>query len=283
MFKGLGSDIVLDTFVYDETGISYDSESYDGETTTGLLSKKYTIDRTLTNTSDLNYLLVSVDGIKLHPGQYKITDGKLDLTDYTDVVFGENTIIAVTSISENIIQPTTGFRVFYNMLGETEYFRLCANSTTELTQELKPTDTKVYVKDASILSTVTPDSKYPGVLFVGNERITYWEVDTTNNYVTNIRRGTGGTRFATEHRVGTTIVDNSEGERLPQTNTHTNTWYDLGTGTAANGLGLQQSAGVNAQFLKDCEAIIPNYLVELSANAYILDDYVEEGYIEEQQ
>lgn len=283
VFKGLGSDIQLDDFDYDETGVSYDSESYDGETETGLASKKYTIDRTLSESSDLNYLWVTVDGVKLHPGQYKITDGKLDLTDYNAITFNNDTIVGITSISENIIQPTTGFRVFYNMLGETEYFRLCANSTTELTKELKPTDTKVYVKDASILANVTPDSKYPGVLFVGNERITYWEIDTTNNYVSNIRRGTGGTRFAAEHRVGTTIVDNGEGERLPQTNTHTNTWYDLGTGAAANGLGLQQSVGVNAQFLKDCEAIIPNYLVELSANAYIVDDYVDDGYIEEQQ
>ena len=169
------------------------------------------------------------------------------------------------------------------MLGETEYFRLCANSTTELAQKLNPTDTKVYVKDASVLSSVTPASQYPGVLFVGNERITYWEIDTTNNYVSNIRRGTGGTRFADVHRPGTTIVDNSEAERLPQTNTHTNTWYDAGSTTAANGQGLQQSSGVNAQFLKDCEAIIPNYLVELSADAYVADNYVETGYIEEQQ
>ena len=169
------------------------------------------------------------------------------------------------------------------MLGETEYFRLCADTSTKLSVELKPADTKIYVKDASVLTTVTPTSKFPGVIFLGNERITYWEIDTTNNYVTNIRRGTGGTRFATEHRVGTTVVNSSEDERLPQTNTHTNTWYDLGTGTAANGLGLQQSAGLNAQFLKDCEAIIPNYLVELSADSYIVDDYVAEGYIEEQQ
>jgi hypothetical protein len=282
VFKGLGTDITTVAFDYD--GNAYDSNIYDGLTESGTAQARYSLDRTLTATSNLNYLWVTVNGTKLHPGQYGVDGtGRLDLSNFDGVTLDADSIITITSISENIVQPTTGFRVFYNMLGETEYFRLCADTSTKLSVELKPADTRVYVSNASVLTQVTPTSQYPGVLFVGNERITYWEIDTTNNYVTNIRRGTGGTRFATEHRVGTTVVNSSEDERLPQINTHTNTWYDLGTGTAANGLGLQQSAGLNAQFLKDCEAIIPNYLVELSANSYIVDGYVAEGYIEEQQ
>ena len=45
----------------------------------------------------------------------------------------------------------------------------------------------------------------------------------------------------------------------------------------------QEATGVNATFLKDCEAVIPNYLVELSAERYIAEGYIEDGYIEEQQ
>ena len=284
VFKGLGTDIITTTYEYDIDSATYDEEGYDGEEETGTAQARYTIDRTLTTQSNLNYLWVTVDGVKLHPGQYTIDgNGRLDLSNYDGIELTDASIIVMTSISENTIQPTTGFRIFYDMLGNTEYYRLCADKTTKLTRELKPADTRVYVNNASVLTQVTPTSQYPGVLFVGNERITYWEIDTNNNYVTNIRRGTSGTRFANEHRVGTTIVDASEDERMPQTNSHTRTWYDVGTSTAANGLGLQESTGVNATFLKDCEAVIPNYLVELTAERYIVEGYVEDGYIEEQQ
>ena len=36
----------------------------------------------------------------------------------------------------------------------------------------------------------------------------------------------------------------------------------------------------NANFLKACEAEVPNFRLELNAKAYIVDDYVEEDYIE---
>ena len=36
--------------------------------------------------------------------------------------------------------------------------------------------------------------------------------------------------------------------------THTKTWYTLGTGAAADGKGLQSSTSTNANFLKACEA-----------------------------
>ena len=284
VFKGLGTDITTTVLEYDEDATAYDAGNYDGVAETGTATSRYTIDRTLTTQSNLDYLWVTVDGVKLHPGQYTIDgNGRLDLSNYDAIELTDASIITMTSISENTVQPTTGFRIFYDMLGNTEYYRLCADRTTKLTKKLNPADTKVYVEDASKLTQVTPTSQYPGVLFVGNERITYWEIDTTNNYVSNIRRGTSGTRFANEHRVGATIVDASEDERLPQTNSHTRTWYDLGTSTAANGLGLQESTGVNATFLKDCEAVIPNYLVELSASEYVKENYVEDGYIEDQQ
>jgi hypothetical protein len=133
------------------------------------------------------------------------------------------------------------------------------------------------------MAQVNSSSRYPGVVFVGNERITYWEVNTTDNYITNIRRGTGGTRFANKHRIGTNTSDGSEDQRMPETTTHTQTWYTKGTSTASNGLGLQESSSVNALFIKSKEAIVPNYLAELSANNYIVDNYVEDDYVEARQ
>ena len=68
---------------------------------------------------------------------------------------------------------------------------------------------------------------------------------------------------------------------MPASDTHTKTWYDTGTGSAADGLGLQQSHTTNANFLKECEAEVPNYILELNERLYLVDGYVEDGYIEE--
>jgi hypothetical protein len=67
---------------------------------------------------------------------------------------------------------------------------------------------------------------------------------------------------------------------LPAADTHTKTWYDLGSGTAADGLGIQQSSTTNANFLKSCEAQVPNYKAELNQAQYMADDYVDEDYVE---
>ena len=50
--------------------------------------------------------------------------------------------------------------------------------------------------------------------------------------------------------------------------------------TASDGLGLQNSTTLNANFLKDGEAEVPNFRLELNDSNYIVDGYVEEGYVE---
>mgnify|MGYP006406595573 FL=1 len=89
-------------------------------------------------------------------------------------------------------------------------------------------------------------------------------------------------RFATIHRIGANVVDCGEDQRLPATDTHTKTWYDTSSTTAANGQGLQGATTVNANFLKAKEAFLPNWLVELNEAKYLVDDYVDDDYAEEQ-
>ena len=276
VFVGLGSDTVTDDEFFDESG--FDSKSFDETLITGVSLSKYSLDRAVTNN---DYLWVTLDGVKLHPGEYDIDDnGRLDLTSQTVTSASE---IIVTSFTENIITPTVGFRIFKDMLGGYNYYRICDDESTILAQDVSPTDTKIYVQDASRLSAVTRDSRNPGVVFIGNERITYWERNTEENYITGIRRSTRGTRYAPIHRVGVAVIDASEDSRMPATDTHTKTWYDTGTGTPANGLGIQASTTVNAKYLKACTAILQNYTKELDSPKYIDDGYVEDGYVEEQE
>ena len=103
---------------------------------------------------------------------------------------------------------------------------------------------------------------------------------TTDNYITKLRRGTLGTAVVQRITPGYLVVDGGKDQTLPATNTHTNTWYDAGSGTAADGLGIQQSSTVNANFLKACEAEVPNYRLELNDRYFVQPGYVEEDYIE---
>ena len=275
VFIGLGSDTATDDELFDES--AFDSTGFDETTITGVSLSKYTLDRAITNS---NYLWVTLDGVKLHPGEYDIDDnGRLDLSSQTVTSVSE---IIVTSFTENVIQPTVGFRIFKDMLGGYNYYRICDDESTLIAQDVSTTDDKIYVEDASKLSDVTPSSLYPGVVFIGNERVTYWERNTTLNYITNLRRATRGTRYAPIHRAGVAVIDASEDSRMPATDSHTKTWYDLGTGTPANGLGIQASSTVNAKYLKSCIAIVQNYTKELDSPEYMDDGYVAEGYLEEQ-
>lgn len=252
VFIGLGSDIATDDELFDES--EYDSTGFDETAITGVSVATYSMDRAISKT---DYLWITLDGVKLHPGDFAIDQfGKLDLSAQTVTSASE---IIVTSFSENIIQPTVGFRIFKDMLGGINYYRICDDESTELAQDVDILDTKIYVKDASKLVDADVNGRYPGVVFIGNERITYWEKNDTDNYITNLRRSTRGTRYASVHSAGTAVIDASEQNRMPATDTHTKTWYDNGTNTASNGNGIQSSSTINSKFLKKCQAVLQDY------------------------
>ena len=182
--------------------------------------------------------------------------------------------------------PTVGFKLFYDLLGTTTYTRLAKDNTTFVTQRHRIVgadgrpDTKIFVDDVTKLPFVTRDSDNPGVVFIGGERITYWEVSLEDNFITGLRRGTRGTGIIPTITPGFLVVDGGEDQELPQSNTHTQTWYNVGSGTASDGQGIQQSTTTNAKFLKEKEAQLPNFLKELSDARYMAEGYVEDGYVE---
>ena len=270
--QGTGSTTVIDEF----DDVAFDSAGFDRSAVTGTIGT-YDLDRIVTN---VNNFWVTVDGVRLHPGDYITNGSSVVMSNNIQATIGGASIIVITHISENAIKPSTGFRIFQDMNGTVEYLRMCKDATTEITSDVLLTDTKIYVKDASVLPQVNADSEYPGVVFIGGERVTYWEINTSDNYITNLRRGTKGTAILNRIVPGFLVVDGGKDQYLPATDTHTKTWYDLGTGVAADGFGLQQSSTTNANFLKACEAQVPNYRAELNAAEYVVDDYVEDDYVE---
>jgi hypothetical protein len=270
--QGTGSTTVIDEF--DEVG--FDSAGFDRSSVVGTVGS-YDLDRTVTN---VNNFWVTVDGVRLHPGDYITNGAKIEMSLATQATITGTSVVVITHISENQIQPSIGFRIFKDLNDNVEYLRMCKDATTSITQDVLVGDTKIYVEDASVLPQVNVNSEYPGVVFVGAERVTYWEINTTDNYITGLRRGTAGTPILTRIVPGFLVVDGSRDQYLPAADTHTKTWYDLGSGAAADGLGIQQSSTTNANFLKACEAQVPNYKAELNQATYMADDYVDEDYVE---
>ena len=274
VYIGKGSEITQSIEGFDSVG--FDSVGFDELALGGNAISKYGMDRTPTDT---NNLWITLDGTRLHAGEYTIDDnGKIDLQGQT---LGGASEVIVTHFSEKTIEPTVGYRMVNDMLGNYEYFRLSTDGATKLTADLVPTDTKIYVEDASKLPQPSPTSNTPGVVYVGNERITYWAISYEGNYITEIRRATNGTRFATRHLLGTEVYDTTSAQKLPQSNTHTQTWYTAGASSASDGSGLQSSLSSNAKFLKASEAFVPNFLQEFQTPLYAVTGYVDDNYVEE--
>ena len=114
------------------------------------------MDRTVTNT---HYFWVTLDGSRLHPGEYKVNGNEFTVSDTIFATLTASSLLFVTHITENTMQPSTGFRIFQDMNGNTEYLRLCKDATTFTTESAVPTSTKIYVNDASILPFVQPTSE----------------------------------------------------------------------------------------------------------------------------
>jgi hypothetical protein len=84
-----------------------------------------------------------------------------------------------------------GYRIFNNMLRQTSYLRISDNATTELGNALSISDSTILVMNANALPRPDTTTAYPGVVFIGAERITYWR-----NYYKDVTAWTSNTAYA---------------------------------------------------------------------------------------
>jgi hypothetical protein len=107
------------------------------------------------------------------------------------------------------------FRIFQDMRGVQETYRITADTSTELTQDLLATDDVIHVKNAGALTEpdLSESGNSWGVLTIQGERIMYRVRDTVTNTITSLRRGTGGTGAA-DHAAGSAVYDMSRGNLL---------------------------------------------------------------------
>jgi hypothetical protein len=153
-------------------------------------------------------------------------------------------------------QESIAYRIFNNMLGKTSYLRIGDLTTTQLVQPLSMTDANIYVYAASrITSRPDPVLGIPGVIFIGNERITFYTIDLVNNVLGQIRRGTQGTSTPLTYPIGSYVIDAGNAQVIPGTvygseYLNANIWYNAGSGTAVDGSGMNGSTTEATNFLR---------------------------------
>jgi len=161
-----------------------------------------------------------------------------------------------------------------DILGNTHFYRMIDDATTELLEDLAKNDNQIVVKNGSKLAEPNLETNIPGVVFIGYERITYWEKN--GNTLKNIRRGTMGTASPFKHYKGSQIIDASKRQEVPNF-TNSNVWYDM----TQDEYSLQYQTTQQANFLNAFKGTSP--LINISydqSGAYIQAGYVQENYVE---
>jgi hypothetical protein len=94
---------------------------------------------------------------------------------------------------------------------------LSASKQTQLTVELKNTDTTITVVNASTFDVPNPAVNKPGIIEIHGERIEYFT--KVGNVLGQIRRGTLGTGTPKVHPVNSYVQDIGSSETIPYTET----------------------------------------------------------------
>ena len=190
--------------------VAFDIMSLDGTSLTMNSSPTYALHDSHEN---IDYIRVYKNGVLLIPmAQYVLTSPTL-------ITLRENILptdeIIITEYTENSQQGLMSYRMFKNLLDQTNFYRISLESSTVLTADLNLFDTEISVADASVCSVPNIEKSIPGVVFIGNEKITYWERDLVQNKLKTITRSTGGTAVKALHIIGADVVSAGAGQEVP--------------------------------------------------------------------
>ena len=115
--------------------------------------------------------------------------------------------VTVTYLVGPVSKEAMGYRVFKDILNRTHYRRLSKKHSTRLTLALAVSDTTLTVTDGTVLPDPSTGYNQPGVIFIGTERINYFE--KSGNTLSRLVRGTLGTGVQ-DHSAGSVVVDGSK-------------------------------------------------------------------------
>jgi len=226
-------------------GLGFDTAAFDLELGVNSSINLFTSDRDII--ANAGRLWVTVNGERLHSGTgYEVVNDNQILL--TIPVIQPTDVVAVTTITDNVITNGANFRLFKDMRDSVGMYKMSASTSTYLTQDLAETDDIIHVADASVLGQPSLAIAKFGILIVNGERITYRERDLVANTVSGLRRGTAGTGVPELH-TATDVVTDVSAKSFVQWDYDT-IWYEQGSTTASNGIPLQDQTTSPALFIK---------------------------------
>ena len=161
---------------------------------------------------DDQYVWVVKNGTLLDPSvDYVITPNKMRVR--LKEILSENDTVETFHFAKDSLKNKFGWRQFKDILNRDIYKRLDGEKNYRLAEPLNYNDKIITVENSANLPDPVPGSKYPGVLFIDNERIEYFR--KSGNVLTQLRRGTLGTGVKETYTVGTEIYDQSQTSTLP--------------------------------------------------------------------
>jgi hypothetical protein len=243
------------TELFDSAG--FDIELFDSIASEGNNVNLFELGRTVVNN---NRLWVTKNGRLLLAGNdYLISNSTLLLT---GDLLNEVDVIVVTSMTDDVVPEELSFRLFKDMNGSSAMYRI--DNSVYLTADLLLTDEMIYVNDVSTLTIPNLELGTFGIVTINGERITYREINTSDNTISGLRRGTAGTAINV-HAVNMIVNDIGignivSGSAITSTTLGTDTslvtmtqdkvWYATGNNTPSNGVALQNQVTAQANFIK---------------------------------
>lgn len=211
VYSGLDQTTVSNALTYDN--VPLDSGSFDGTNVAIVAVAKFPL---LNVHSNVNYTFVYKNGSLQFPTlDYTLTDGGTAILFNSSVVVQDTDIIVITEFTENIQTGMLGFRIFRNLLEQTNYYRISFKDSAYLVTDLQQTDTTIYFDNTSRLPAPNPATNTPGFVFMNGERIGYYEKDDTTNTVTRLFRATGGTGAPDVHLAGSIATSGGNDQLVP--------------------------------------------------------------------
>jgi len=203
-----GNDTIRVTTYNNDNGLSLRRERF-----TGLVNNRYVLSRTIISSE---YLWVEIDGkpIASETGFQLDQDAQTVILNSNLRVNSSNNVV-ISSIGGNYTYGgIIGYRIFYDNNGLTSYKRLSSANSTQLVDDIYPTDTTITVLDASTLTPPNLDQRIPGVVLIDGERIEFYTLDVANNKLGQLKRGSRGTGIKLVHPSGTTVIDQGSNQTI---------------------------------------------------------------------
>jgi hypothetical protein len=198
-----------DSVDFDSATVNNTSGSYDFSIGAQVETNTFDLGRPITSPERI---LVTLNGEWLFNGVgYNVDGSTLTILGPT---IPQQTVIAVTSFTQNVVPGPIAFRIFQDMRGVQATYRITPSTTTTVTQPVATNDDIIYVDNILALTEPNLDANTWGIVTIDAERIMYRYWDAEAGTISGLLRGTAGTAIDT-HAAGSTVYNLGRDNLLP--------------------------------------------------------------------